>query len=134
MIKGLWNYAIKAKDVEAVANFYIENLDAKVLMRAEVLGSQAILVKMGETRVIFFTKAPYEDNLGLNLPEGFLHDVYEVDDFDATYARLQAAGVKFLSEPAILDTEFDQRKIVFFETPTGIRTEVMQILVRKKEA
>ena len=134
MVKGIWNYAIKAQDVEAVANFYIEHLDARVLRRREVSGSKDILVKMGDTRVIVFQKAPYEDNLGLNLPEGFLHDVYEVDDFEAHYARLQAAGVKFLTEPRIIDGDFDRRKIVFIETPTGIRTEVMQILEHKKEA
>ena len=30
MVRGMWNYAIKAKDIEAVAQFYIDNLDAKV--------------------------------------------------------------------------------------------------------
>ncbi len=79
----------------------------------------------GATRVIIFEKALYEDDLGLNLPEGFLYDVYEVDDFEAYYTRLQVAGVKFLTEPRIIDTDFDRRKPVFFETPTGIRTEVM---------
>jgi len=88
MVKGIWNYAIKAQDVEAVANFYIEHLDARVLRHREVSGSKDILVKMGDTRVIVFQKAPYEDNLGLNLPEVFLHDVYEVDDLEAHYARL----------------------------------------------
>lgn len=134
MNEGLWNYAIKASDVEAVAHFYIENLDAKILMRDVILGCQAILVKMGHTRVIIFDKAPYEDDLGLNLPEGFLHDVYEVDDFEAYHERLKQAGVTFLTEPTLLDTEFDRRKLIFFESPTGIRTEVMQILEKKKPA
>ena len=133
MVKGLWNYAIKAHDVEAGANFYIEHLDAKVLVHLDVDGIKGILMKMGDTRLIIFEKAPYEDDLGLNLPEGFLHDVYEVDDFDAYYARLQAAGVKFLTEPSVIDTEFDRRKIVFVETPIGIRTEVMQVLKHTKE-
>ena len=119
--------------MEAVANFYIEHLDARVLRRREVSGSKDILVKMGDTRVIVFEKAPYEDDLGLNLPEGFLHDVYEVNDFEVYYARLQAARVKFLTEPKVIETDFDRRKIVFIETPTGIRTEVMQILEHKKE-
>jgi len=42
--------------------------------------------------------------------------------------------VKFLTEPRIIDGDFDRRKIVFIETPTGIRTEVMQILEHKNEA
>ena len=133
MVKGMWNYAVKARDVEGLAQFYIDNLDAIVLMRDVILGSQAIMLKMGTTRVIVFDKAPYEDDLGLDLPEGFLHDVYEVDDFDTYYARLHAAGVRFLSEPRVLETDFDRRKIVFFETPTGSRMEVMQVLEHKKE-
>ena len=134
MVRGMWNYAIKAKDIEAVAQFYIDNLDASVLMHDIVMGWQAILLKMGTTRVIVFNKAPYEDSLGLDLPEGFLHDVYEVDDFDVYYSRLEAEGVRFLSEPNVIETNFDRRKIVFFETPTGIRTEIMQVLEQKKEA
>ena len=132
MIKGLWNYAIKAHDVEAGAQFYLDNLDADVLMRAVILGSQAVLLKMGHTRLIIFNKAPYEDNLNLDLPEGFLHDVYEVDDFEAYYARLKTNEIRFLSEPSVIETDFDRRKIVFFETPAGIRTEIMQILETKK--
>ena len=31
MVKGIWNYAIKAQEAEAVANFYIVYLDARVL-------------------------------------------------------------------------------------------------------
>lgn len=57
-----------------------------------------------------------------------------MDDFEAYYARLQAAGVRFLTEPRVIETDFDRRKIVFMETPTGIRTEVMQVLEHKKEA
>ncbi len=134
MVKGLWNYAIKVKDLEATAGFYIDLLEARVLWRMVILGCNSILVKLGDTRILIFDKAPYEDALGLNLPEGFLHDVYEVDDFEPHYARLQAAGVKFLGEPQVIDTELDRRKIVFFETPSGIRTEVMQVLEHKKPA
>ena len=54
-------------------------------------------------------------------------------DFEAYYARLQAAGVRFLTEPKIIETEFDRRKLVFIEMPIGIRTEVMQVLKHKKE-
>ena len=54
MVKGIWNYAIKAQDVEAVANFYIAHFDARVLRCREVSGSKDILVKMGATRVLIF--------------------------------------------------------------------------------
>ena len=96
--------------------------------RSEVLGSRYTLLRLGETRVILFEKAPYEDLIGKTLPLGFLHDVYEVDDFDRQIARLRAMGVRFIMEPTDIEADFGRRRIAFFETPDGMRTEVMEIL------
>jgi catechol 2,3-dioxygenase-like lactoylglutathione lyase family enzyme len=98
MVKGLWNYALKVGDIERAVRFYVDVLGAKVRLRGEVLGWAYALIRLGDTRVILFDKAPYEDRLGREPPAGFLHDVYEVDDFDAQIARLRAAGVRFLME------------------------------------
>ena len=65
---------------------------------------------------------------GAGLPLGFLHDVYEVGDFEAQVAQLRAAGVRFIMEPCEIEAAFGRRKIAFFETPDGMRTEVMQII------
>jgi catechol 2,3-dioxygenase-like lactoylglutathione lyase family enzyme len=128
MVKGLWNYAIKVVDLEKATAFYVDVLGAEVRIRSEVLGSAYVLLRLGETRVILFDKAPYEDLLGKTLPPGFLHDVYEVGDFDAQIERLRASGVRFIMEPRVIEAEFGRRWIAFFETPDGMRTEVMQIL------
>ena len=37
-------------------------------------------------------------------------------------------GVRFIMEPQLIEAEFGRRRIAFFETPDGMRTEVMQIL------
>ena len=128
MLKGMWNYAVKADDLERVADFYVKYLGAQVRIRGEVLGSQYLLIRLGETRIILFDKAPYEDLLGVNLPLGFLHVVYEVDDFESQVKRLRESGVKFIMEPQVIEGVFGKRKIAFFEAPDGIRTEVMQVL------
>lgn len=128
MVKGLWNYAIKVADIECATRFYADVLGAEVRLRGEVLGCVYALIRLGDTRVILFEKAPYEHLLGEELPPGFLHDVYEVDDFDAQIARLRKAGVKFLMEPQVIEAEFGTRRIAFFETAHGVRTEVMEIL------
>ncbi len=128
MVKGVWNYAIKVADIERAARFYVDVLGAEVRLRGEVLGSVYALIRLGDTRVILFDKAPYEDLLGRALPLGFLHDVYEVDDFDAHIARLRETGVRFLMEPQVIEAAFGRRRIAFFETPDGLRTEVMEIL------
>jgi catechol 2,3-dioxygenase-like lactoylglutathione lyase family enzyme len=128
MVKGLWNYAIKVADMEKAVAFYVDALQAEVRARDEVLGCRYTLIRLGATRVILFEKAPYEDLIGQRLPLGFLHDVYEVDDFEAQIARLRAAGVSFIMEPRTIAAAFGRRRIAFFQTPDGLRTEVMQIL------
>ena len=128
MVKGLWNYAIKVAEIERAVVFYVEALGARVQLRDEVLGCDYALLRLGDTQVILFEKAPYEDLLGATLPLGFLHDVYEVDDFDDRIARLEAAGVRFLMPPQVIEAAFGKRRIAFFETPDGVRTEIMQIL------
>jgi catechol 2,3-dioxygenase-like lactoylglutathione lyase family enzyme len=128
MIKGLWNYAIKVASIERAAAFYVQALGAELRLEDEVLGCRYVLLRIGATRVILFEKAPYEDRLGVELPLGFLHDVYEVGDFEAQVARLRAAGVRFIMEPCEIEAAFGRRRIAFFETPDGMRTEVMQIL------
>ena len=128
MVKGLWNYAIKVADMERASRFYADVLGAEVRLRGEVLGCVYTLIRLGDTRVILFEKAPYEDLLGQELPQGFLHDVYEVDDLEAHVARLRATGVRFIMEPETITAAFGRRRIAFFETPDGMRTEVMQVL------
>jgi catechol 2,3-dioxygenase-like lactoylglutathione lyase family enzyme len=128
MIKGLWNYAVKASDIEKAATFYTDFMGASVKFRGEVYGCKYVLIRLGATRVILFDRAPYERHLNLDLPPGFLHAVYEVDDFEAKVESLRGSGVKFLMEPRILEGEFGVRKIAFFEAPDGTRIEVMQVL------
>ena len=134
MLKGLWNYAIKTDDLQKSADFYVRQMGAQIRLQGEILGSQYVLIRMGETRVILFDRAPHERELGLNLPPGLLHVVYEVDDFEAQIERLRQAGVTFLMEPQRLEGEFGIRMIAFFESPEGVRTEVMQVIENSGKA
>jgi extradiol dioxygenase family protein len=128
VIKGLWNYAVKATDIEEAAAFYTECMGASLMFRSEVYGCKYILIRLGSTRVIVFDQAPYEKELNLNLPPGFLHAVYEVDNFERAVENLRRFGAKFIMEPQVLNGEFGVRKIAFFQAPDGTRLEVMQVL------
>ena len=128
MAKGLWSYAIKAASIEKTTEFYVRNFDAEVRIRSEVLGSRYHLLRLGDSRLIIFDKAPYEDLIGRTLPPGYLHDVYEVDDFDEHINRLRESAVQFIMEPQEIEADFGRRRIAFFENPDGMRTEVMQVL------
>ena len=128
MIKNLWNHAIKVEDLDAAADFYVETLGADLRIRGVVLGCDYRLLRLGGSRVILFTRAPYEHLLPEPLPAGFLHTVYEVDDLDAHVERLRASGCPILMEPTEIESGFGRRRICFFVGPGGVRTEVMQIL------
>ena len=133
MVKGLWNYAVKAADMEKTVRYYQEYMDAEVLLKSRVLGCNYYLIRIGQTRIIVFDKAAYEEQFGMNLSPGFLHVVYEVDDHDVHIARLRKSGVRFLIEPTVIETDFDTRKIAFVEDIDGVRTEITQILKIKKK-
>ena len=133
MVRGMWNYAIKAPDVEATTSFYVNHMGAEFRMSGVAFGCRYNVVRMGQTRMLIFDRAPYEEEHGMDLPPGFLHVVYEVDDHEAHVAMLREAGVRFLIEPQEIDTAVGRRKIAFFEAPDGIRTEVMEILEDREE-
>jgi catechol 2,3-dioxygenase-like lactoylglutathione lyase family enzyme len=128
MVKRLWNYAVKAPDIQQATEFYEKYLGAEFRLRGEVFGCKYNVVKIAEMRILIFDKAPYEESMGMNLPPGFLHAVYEVDDFEATVENLRNSGVRILMEPQLIHAAFGVRKICFFEAPDGVRTEVMQII------
>ena len=128
MVKRLWNYAVKAPDIQEATEFYEKHLGAESRLQGEVFGCKFNVVKIAEMRILIFDKAPYEEPLGMNLTPGFLHAVYEVDDFEETIESLKRSGVRFLMEPQLIHAAFGIRKIAFFEAPDGVRTEVMQII------
>ena len=128
MLISMWNYAIKAPDLEETTRFYVQNMGAQLKLRGVVFGCHYHLIRMGQTRVLIFDRAPYEEQYGWDLPPGFLHVVYEVDDHDQQVAQLRTAGIEFLMEPQEIETALGRRKIAFFEAPNGVRTEVMEIL------
>ena len=56
--------------------------------------------------------------------------MFEVDDFDATFERLSAAGGRVIQGPSVVDATFSKRKIAFFESPGGCIYEVFTELPR----
>ena len=124
----LSSYAVKVADLDAAAKFYTGRMGGELRLAGRVFGCDYRVLRLGGTRLFLFTKAPYEDLLDEPLPLGFLHVVFEVDDFDAEVAKLRAAGVPFFLEPQEIESEFGRRKIVFFVAPDGVRTELMQIV------
>jgi len=128
VIVGLWNYAIKATDLDKTTQFYVEHLGGELRLSGEVFGCNYNFVRLGDTRLLIFDRAPYEEQHGMDLPPGFLHVVYEVDDHEKHVQMIRDAGLEFLMEPQEIETQVGRRKIAFFVDPNGIRTEIMQVL------
>ncbi len=128
MIEGLWNCAIKAANLYESTRFYVERMGGELRFAGQLFGCNYRFFRMGSSRLLVFDRAPYEAQLGRELPPGFLHFVYEVSDFEGCMAMLRAAGVKWLMEPQEIDIELGRRKIAFFIDPNGIRTEIMQMI------
>ena len=124
----LWNYAVKVADLDAAVALYTDTMDGEFRLSGRVFGCDYRVLRLGGTRPLLFDKAPYEDLLDEPLPLGFLHVVFEVDDFEVEVARLRETGVPFILEPQEIESEFGRRRIVFFVAPDGVRTEIMQVI------
>lgn len=128
MIKGMWNYAIKVKNLQQATEFYRQYMGAEARLMGEIYGSQYSVIRMGGTRVVLFDKAPYEKDLGVSLPPGLLHVVYEVDDLESELRRLRNAGIKLSLEPRVVEGWFGVQKLAVFDAPDNVRTELIQVL------
>ena len=68
MLKGMWNYAIKADDIDASLKFYTQTMEAELKLTGEAFGCHYHLVRMGKTRMQIFDRVPYEELHGMTLP------------------------------------------------------------------
>ena len=127
MIRGFSSYAVKVDDLDAAAAFHVDRLGASLHVSGTVFGCRYSSVQLGNIKIFFFDRAPYEDALETELPLGFLHVVFEVDHFERHVGALRRAGVQLLMEPRLVRAAFGARKIAFFEGPGGLRMEIMEI-------
>lgn len=129
--ESFFHVAIKVDDLQASEEFYQDQLAAEVLERGHADdGERATAVNytafsMADKRVYLFERAPYEAaGLVDEIPTGFLHFGFVVDDVDTAYEQLQSRGTEIIMEP----TTFGDLKIVFFTDPTGVRIELLEHL------
>jgi catechol 2,3-dioxygenase-like lactoylglutathione lyase family enzyme len=128
MIRRFLNYAVKVDDLDAAAAFHRSHLDATETSRGEAFGCRYVALESAGTSVYLFDRAVYETALGITLPLGFLHAVYEVDDFDRRVAAFRRAGIGFFFGPTEVRAAFGARRIAFFEAPGGVRTEIAELI------
>ena len=111
MIVGIEHVAIASPDPQKLAQWYVETLgfvinynSGKTLFIKAPNGSMFEIITSEGGRVPQTLKDP-----------GLRHVALTVSDFEAAYAKIKAAGVKFVSEP--MDSK--GVKVVFFKDPEG---------------
>ncbi|WP_336365148.1 VOC family protein [Halalkalicoccus salilacus] len=129
--ESFFHVAIKVDSLEEGLDFYRQQFDAEFLERGHADdggGATAVnhaALEIADKRVYLFDRAPYEAaGLVDDVPTGFLHFGFVVDDIEAAYEELAAAGVEFVMEPSV----FGDLKITFVTDPAGVRIELLEHL------
>lgn len=127
--ESFFHVAIKVDDVDEGVEFYREFFDADVLERGHARdgeGATAVdhaALDIADKRVYLFERAPYEAaGLVDDLPVGFLHFGFVVDDVERAYEELVTSGVEIVMEPSV----FGELKIAFVADPAGVRIELLE--------
>jgi len=119
VIKGIEHTAIAAADITALAAWYVDTLGFII----NYSSANATFVKAPDGTMIEIIRAE-GDRAGQTLKSpGLRHLALAVDNFEASYAALQAKGIAFLGEPQ----ESKGNRVVFFTDPEG---NILHLLYR----
>jgi len=128
---SFFHVAIKVDDVDAGVGFYERHFDATVIERTDASegdGATAVghaALEIADKRVYLFDRAPYEAaGLVEDIPIGFLHYGFVVEDIEAASTALLDEGVDFIMEPTV----FGDLGIAFLQDPAGVRIELLEHL------
>jgi glyoxylase I family protein len=111
MITGIEHAAIAARDVAALADWYVSVLGFSINYRS----SNATFVKAPDGSMIEIIPADGERGAQTLRTQGLRHLALAVNDFDSACAALRSSGVSFVSDPQ----ESKGNKVVFFTDPEG---------------
>ena len=111
MFTAFEHTGIASPDHKKLAQWYVEVFGFAIVYQSA--GATFIKAPNGSMIEIIGAEGDRVE-LAMKQP-GLRHVALAVDDFDNDLARIRAAGVKFLSEPA----EAKGNKIVFFTDPEG---------------
>lgn len=117
-INNLGQLHITVKDVGAATGFYRDVVGLTHLF--DVPDQEMSFFQLGETRLYIGTSSSPDFQ---SSPIVYL----DVDDIDEEFARLQAQGVEFISEPTAVHKDQDGTLwLAFFRTPEGLPTALME--------
>ena len=110
----------ESTDVHAAADWYVRMFDATADEPFERGGATWLRVHIGEVTVTITDRDFSAMDLGRY--QGLDHFGLDSDDFDATLARIETAGVDIWAGPL----EAEGMRIVFINGPDNVKIELME--------
>ena len=97
MITGIEHLAIFAKDTKKLADWYVENLNAKIVFQND---AGVYFIAFSDKSMIEICTNADEENVPtkLNAP-GLRHIALSVDNFEETVEHVRSLGVEIVEEP-----------------------------------
>ena len=150
MISAVDHINIVTRDIAESTRFYTELLGLTVTRRAHLEGAwiDAVVGLQGARAEVVYVQPPgggprieliqYHAPPGADCPAcatantlGLRHIAFRVADIEGTYARLQAAGVPFLSPPAdvpesVVRHDDGRKRLCYFHDPDGVILELAE--------
>jgi glyoxylase I family protein len=124
LIKALDHVAVITTDVERAAAFYTGLLGFHETARLETTHSGTIIfVGLNGAQVELFGSGEPRHPDEASRRVGYAHITLLVDDVDAEYDRLKAAGVEFYMDPTTAESGL---RLAFFRDPDGNPIELLQ--------
>jgi len=111
MVKGIEHTAIASADPQKLAQWYVETLGFAISYNS----GRTVFLKAPDGTMIEIITAEGERPAQTAKSPGLRHLALTVEDFDAAYGKLKAAGVEFAGEPS----ESQGVRLVFFKDPEG---------------
>ena len=111
------HFHLKSRDPRKTAQWYVDNLDAKIVRELGPTGFRLDLhgVTVNVTGIV--EGQNHEQHYGLE------HVAIDTDDLPGTVEKLEANGARVLEEMTVADG----RKVFFIEDPDGVLLELQKI-------
>ena len=108
---------LKTPDPEKTAQFYVDNLGAKIIGQAGGNGLRLGLHGLTLNVTKFIDSQTHEQKYGIE------HIAIDTDDLDNVVESLKANGARILEETQV----GGGRRVCFFEGPEGVQLEVLEM-------
>jgi predicted enzyme related to lactoylglutathione lyase len=115
------HFHIKAPDPYRTAQWYVDNVGAKIVSKRKSPGGEPLLRL--DLHGVPLNITGYLEEQKLEQHYGLEHVAIDTDDFANEVARIKAGGIKILEERTLRDG----RKVCFFDGPEGVRLEFLEM-------